>query len=255
MRRGVPRAFPSRAPHATVDVRGECRRRSVPVSTTRAPPPPPRSSCCSSRSRRRGRRTRSRPGAWVLLRREIRLASAGRREARSRLVIVVGSMSMRSLGTATFAAGLALVVASPATAKGPPPTVPSDAAIAQYVEAVPSATGPVPVGEAATTAHAATLPPAVRGNVERTAGDDAPVLLHIAQDPRYGARPVARSKTAQARSDNTAQASSKTSAPPIHTPEPLAAAASTAGSGGLLLVALLLIAITAVSIGARVLRR
>ncbi len=163
-------------------------------------------------------------------------------------------MSMRRLCTATFAAGLALVVTSPATAKGPSPTVPSDAAIAQYVEAVPSATGPVPVGEPATTAHAAALPLAVRANVERTAGADAPVLLHIAQDPRYGARPVARSKTAQAGSETSA-AGSETSARPISAPEPLAAAVSTAGSGGLLLVALLLIAITATGIAARVWRR
>ena len=163
---------------------------------------------------------------------------------------------MRMLRTATFAVCLAVVVAAPATAGGPPPTVPSDAAIAQYVEAIPSATGPVPVGAAETIAHAAAaLPPAVRGSIERTAGADAPVLLHIAQDPRYGARPVAHSKTAQARSDNTAQASAKTSARPIHTPEPLAAAVSTVGSSGLLFVAVLLIAITAVSIAARVLRR
>ena len=165
------------------------------------------------------------------------------------------SMSMRMLRTATFAVGLAVVVAAPATAGGPPPTVPSDAAIAQYVEAVPSATGPVPVGAAETTAHAAALPPAVRGSIERTAGADAPVLLHIAQDPRYGARPVARSKAAQAGSNKTAQAGAKTSARPIHTPEPLAAAVSTVGSSGLLFVAVLLIAITAVSIAARVLRR
>jgi hypothetical protein len=164
------------------------------------------------------------------------------------------SMSMRRLRTVTFAAGLALVVASPATAKGPSPTVPSDAAIAQYIEAVPSATGPVPVGEPATTAHAEALPPAVRDNVERTAGADAPVLLHIAQDPRYGARPVARSKTTRASSNKNAQAGSRTSARPIRTPEPLAAAVSTAGSGGLLLVALLLIAITAAGTAAKVRR-
>ena len=134
------------------------------------------------------------------------------RAPRSRLVIVLASMSMsmRMLRTATFAAGLAVVVASPATAGGPPPTVPSDAAIAQYVEAVPSATGPVPVGGPATTAHAAALPPAVRGNIERTAGADAPVLLHIAQDPRYGARPVARPRPLRPAPNKTAQAGAKT---------------------------------------------
>ncbi len=162
---------------------------------------------------------------------------------------------MRMLLATTVAAGFPVVVASPATAGGPSPPVPSDAAIAQYVEAVPSATGPAPVGEPATTAHVAPLPRVVRSNVERTAGADAPVLIHIAQDPRYGARPVARSKTAQTSSNKNAQAGSETSARPIHTPEPLAAAVSTAGSDGLLLVALLLIAITAVSIAARVRRR
>ena len=113
----------------------------------------------------------------------------------------------------------------------------------------------MPVGGPATIAHVAALPRAVRANVERTAGADAPVLLHIAQDPRYGARPVAHSKVARASSNKNAQASSRTSARPIHTPEPLAAAASTAGSGGLLLVALLLIAITAMGIAGSVLRR
>lgn len=162
---------------------------------------------------------------------------------------------MRMLVAATLAAGFPVVAASPATAKGPSPTVPSDAAISQYIEAVPSTTGPVPVGTPATTAHVTALPRSVRVNVQRTAGADAPVLLHIAQDPRYGARPFARSKTAQASSDKSAQASSTTSVRPIRTPEPLAAAVSTAGSSGFLLVALLLIAITAVSIGARVWRR
>lgn len=164
-------------------------------------------------------------------------------------------MSMRMVFAAALAAGLSVAVASPATAGGPPPTVPSDAAIAQYVEAVPTATGHVPVGGPATIAHVAALPRAVRADVEKTAGADAPVLLHIAQDPRYGARPVARPKTAHAGSGKTAQAGAKTAARPIRTPEPLAAAASTAGSNGLLLVALLLIAITALSIGARVWRR
>jgi hypothetical protein len=161
-------------------------------------------------------------------------------------------MSMRMLLAATLAAGFAVVVASPATADGPPPTLPSDAAIAQYAEAVPSARGPVPVGVPATNAHAAGLPLAVRAHVERTAGADAPALLHIAQDPRFGAPPVARPKTARAK---IAHASSETSAGPIRTPEPVAAAVSTAGSRGLLLVALLLIAITAAGIAARVWRR
>ena len=99
---------------------------------------------------------------------------------------------MRRLIAATCSAGVAVVVASPAIAGAPPPTVPSDAAIAQYIEAVPSATGPVPIGEAASPASGAALPTAVRAKVERTAGVDAPALLDLAQDPRFGARPESR---------------------------------------------------------------
>jgi hypothetical protein len=176
-------------------------------------------------------------------------------------------MSIRTILAASLSAGVAFVVASPAAAAGQPPTVPSDAAIAQYIEAVPSATGAVPVGGRA--AKASPLPRAVRAKVERTAGADASALLDIAQDPRFGARPVA-------------SAGSQTAAPPTHThrplprgharartahtvprqpalstatPGPLAAAASTAGSGSLLVVAVLLIAITAAGLAARVQRR
>ena len=99
---------------------------------------------------------------------------------------------MRRLIAATCSAGVAVVVASPAIAGAPPPTVPSDAAIAQYIEAVPSATGPVPIGEPASPASGAALPTAVRAKVERTAGVDAPALLDLAQDPRFGARPESR---------------------------------------------------------------
>jgi len=167
---------------------------------------------------------------------------------------------MRSILAASLSAGVAFVVTSPAAAAGPPPTVPSDAAIAQYIEAVPSATGPAPVGVSAGKASA--LPSSVRAKVERTAGADAPALLAIAQDPRFGVRPVARPKAGPAARPThtpkprlrgqgrarTAHAVPEQPALSTGTPGPLAAAASTAGSGELLVVAALLIAITATGI-------
>ena len=182
---------------------------------------------------------------------------------------------MRMLLAATCSAGVAVVAASPANAGAPSPTAPSEAAIAQYVEAVPSATGPVPVGEQASTGHAAALPPAVRAKVERTAGADAAVLVQIAQDPRFGNRPVARVKAGPAGSETPARpahtpepvrpahtrtstvhvAPRVTAPPPTRTPGPLAAAASTAGSGGLLFVALLLVALTAAAIAVKIRQR
>ena len=163
-----------------------------------------------------------------------------------------------------MSAGVAVVVTSPATAAAPPPTVPSDAAIAQYIEAVPSATGPAPVGGPAGKASA--LPPSVRAKVERTAGADAPALLAIAQDTRFGARPVARPKPAPAgQPTHTPKLQGHARSPTAHavpqqaalstgTPGPLAAAVSTAGSGELLVVALLLIAITGAGLAATVRR-
>src|SRR5215475_3620546 len=105
---------------------------------------------------------------------------------------------MRRLIAATCSAGVAVVVASPAIAGAPPPKAPSDAAIAQYVEAVPTATGPAPVGGAASPAVATGLETAVRAKVERTAGADAPALIQLARDPRFGARPVGRAKPTRA---------------------------------------------------------
>ena len=151
---------------------------------------------------------------------------------------------------AACSAGVAVVVASPAIAAAPPPTVPSDAAIAQYIEAVPSATGPVPIGEAASPASSAALPTAVRAKVERTAGADAPALLQIAQDPKFGARPVRRVNPTRAIPRPPVLESTGTP-----TPSPLAAAVSTAGSGELLLVVLMLVAITGAGIAARVRQR
>jgi hypothetical protein len=104
----------------------------------------------------------------------------------------------------------------------------------------------------------------VRAKVERTAGVDASALLNIAQDPRFGARPVARPKPAAARSKTTAhetpaqghaQQRSAHAALSTGTPGPVTAAAATAGSHGFLVVALLLIAITAAAVVARVQRR
>ena len=172
---------------------------------------------------------------------------------------------MRTILAASLSAGVAIAVASPAIAASPPPpTVSSQAALAQYIEAVPSATGPTPVGGAA--AKASTLPPAVRAKVERTAGSDATALLDIAQDSRFGVRPAASSG-----SGSTARPTQKRKPPPrghaqvrtvpqqqilsAATPGPFAAAASTAGSGGLLLVAGLLIAITVAGLAVKAQRR
>ena len=155
---------------------------------------------------------------------------------------------MRMLLAVTCSAGVAVLLASPATADAPPPGAPTDAAIAQYVEAVPSVGGPVPVGEPGV---ATTLPPAVRAKVEKAAGADAPLLIDITADSRFGARPVARANHAA----GTAHAVPRPAALPTVVPGPLAAAASTAGSGGFLLVGLLLAAITAAGIAGTVLRR
>ena len=170
---------------------------------------------------------------------------------------------MRTILAASLSAGVAVVVTSPATAAAPPPTVPFDPAIAQYIEAVPSATGPAPIGGPA--AKASALRPALRAKVERLAGTDAPALLSIAQDARFGARSVARAGSRPVRTERqlprgharTRAAHTVPQQPVLSSaaPNPLAAAASTAGSGGLLVVALLLIAITAAALAARVQRR
>ena len=171
---------------------------------------------------------------------------------------------MRSILAASLSAGVAVVVTSPATAAAPPPTVPSDAAIAQYVEAIPSATGPAPVGGPAGKASA--LPPSVRTKVERTAGADAPALLAIAQDPRFGVRPAPRREAAPVETARKTPPRRHVQHPSTHavpqqpalssgTPSVFSAAASTAGSGELLLVAFLLIAITGAGMAATVRRR
>ena len=168
---------------------------------------------------------------------------------------------MQMLLAATCSAGAAMLLASPATAGAPSPGAPSDAAIAQYVEAVPSVSGLVPVGE---RADATTLPPAVRARIEQTAGVDAPLLIDIAADSRFGARPVARAKPAAGGSTERAtpaQAGTPNAVPqrPAElaaiVPGPLAAAASTAGSSGFLFVGLLLAAITAAGVAGTVSRR
>ena len=170
-------------------------------------------------------------------------------------------MSIRTVLAASLSAGVAVVVTSPATAAAPPPTVPFDPAIAQYIEAVPSATGPAPIGGPA--AKASALRPALRAKVERLAGTDAPALLNIAQDAQFGARPVSRAGSRPTHANRqpprarTGAAHTVPQQPVLSTatPGPLAAAASTAGSGGLLVVAILLIAITAAALGSRVQRR
>src|SRR5829696_6886221 len=96
---------------------------------------------------------------------------------------------MRWLIAATCSAGVAIAMASPAIAAPAPPTIPSDAAIAQYIEGVPSATGLVPTGKAPPPGGGAALPAGLRAKVEKTAGTDAPPLLRIVQDPRFRAPP------------------------------------------------------------------
>ena len=168
---------------------------------------------------------------------------------------------MRRLIAATCSAGVAVVLASPAIAGAPPPTAPSDAAIAQYIEALPSATGPAAIGQAASPASGAALPTALRAKVERTAGADAPALLDLAQDPRFATRPESRAHAARAIHQHRASPAPSTPRHPVleatgtPTPSALAAAASTADSSGLLLIALLVVAITAVAIAARATRR
>ena len=165
---------------------------------------------------------------------------------------------MRMLLAATCSAGVAVLLASPATAGDPPPGDPAYAAISQYVEAVPSVTGLVPVGE---PADATTLPPTVRAKVEQTAGADAPALIDITADSRFGARPVARANPGATKRTTPAHADTAEAVPrqPVAlsttAPWPLTAAASTAGSGGFLVVGLLLAAITAAGIAGTVLRR
>ena len=173
---------------------------------------------------------------------------------------------MRRLIAATCSAGVAVVVASPALAATPPPTVPSDAAIGQYIEVVPSATGLVPTGGARPRASGAALPAAVRAKVETGAGADAPALLELAQDPRFTpqkrparaapATPRHRADPAPAPPRDPVEESAGTPlSEATRTPNPLAAAASTAGSDELLLVALMLVAITGAGIFARAARR
>jgi len=102
---------------------------------------------------------------------------------------------------------------------------------------------------------------AVRAKVERTAGVDAPALLDLAQDPRFGGRPESRAHAARAIPRHRANPAPAIPRQPVleatgaPTPNPLAAAASTAGSDGLLLVGLLLVAITAAGIAVRAARR
>ena len=166
---------------------------------------------------------------------------------------------MRRIIAATCCAGVAVVVASPAIAAAPPTTIPSDAAIAQYIEAIPSATGPVAIGEPAPPASGAALPTAVRAEVERTAGVDAPALLDLAEDPRFVVPRQSPANPARGNPGQGAKPAPASPRPPVlastGTPSPFAAAASTAGSGELLLVTLMIVAITAAGIAARLRQR
>jgi hypothetical protein len=74
------------------------------------------------------------------------------------------------------------VSASAAAPPGEPGT--GSSAIDQYVEAIPTSSGPAPTGRAGTSRP---LPPAVVAQVREAGGDDAETLLRTATSPSYGA--------------------------------------------------------------------
>jgi hypothetical protein len=88
----------------------------------------------------------------------------------------------------TVLAGLALLTfgADDAVAQGPPaPALPSEAAVHQYREAIPTSAGPVaPEARAERTTP---LPPPAARQVRELGGPDAPVLERVAISSTYGA--------------------------------------------------------------------
>ncbi len=139
MRRGASGASRSRASDAPVDVRA--RRRSGPIrgSTRRAHRPQPRWSCRSSRCCRRARTPR-RAGRSVSPTSETNPAALGRSACSSSTAASVVGVRCGCFLLPLARQASRSLLASPATADAPPPGAPSDAAIAQYVEAVPSVT-------------------------------------------------------------------------------------------------------------------
>jgi len=91
----------------------------------------------------------------------------------------LGSLAGATVGLA-IAAG---VVPALAAAGGSPPPRPKDAAVAQYVEAIPTSGGDVPAGATGTRP----LPAQLSKTIERLGGDEAPALEKVARSAAYGA--------------------------------------------------------------------
>ena len=78
---------------------------------------------------------------------------------------------------------------SPAAAQAPPENpVQGVAAIDQYVEALPSASGPKATGSA--VGKRIVLPAAVAASLRERAGEDSDALLEIATSPEFGSPPA-----------------------------------------------------------------
>jgi hypothetical protein len=99
----------------------------------------------------------------------------------------------RTLPGAAVAA-LAVALAAPALALGqvtpppPPQTLPPDAAVLQYREAIPTGSGPVaPGGQGGRTAHTTPLAPAAERRLAARGGADGPILERVATSSSYGA--------------------------------------------------------------------
>jgi len=83
------------------------------------------------------------------------------------------------------------------SAQDPPPTTPDDSAVSQYVEAVPSASGPKAPGVG--RAKRRPLPPEVEAHVKAVGGADGKALERLATSATLGA-PKHASRVTRARS-------------------------------------------------------
>jgi hypothetical protein len=184
----------------------------------------------------------------------------------------------RGLAAAAIAAS-ALAATPPASAADPPPAV--DPAIAQYVEMVPTATGPVAAGRGK---GAAKVPPATEKQIEKEAGTNAELLTKVVSSEAYGApteyqAPPARAPAAPASPAQPTPAPAPAKPAPVRpknpaaqpepaaqpapkplprvplppAPNPLSAAFGTLGTGGALFVLALAGAI-GLGVGARLAR-
>jgi hypothetical protein len=85
-----------------------------------------------------------------------------------------------------FSIVAALVAVDPAAAADPPPD-PSDSALAQYVEQIPTSSGPKAVSQADSQAAGGPLPAAAESELRAEGGDDAQLLEEVATSPSLGA--------------------------------------------------------------------